>query len=58
LQNLEVTASATTLKPIRAVLDDLLSVTNAANAVLTEGLIPEGQFKVQATLAAPEPTVS
>jgi valyl-tRNA synthetase len=58
LQNLEVTASATTLKPIRAVLDDLLSVTNAANAVLTEGLIPEGQFKVQATLAAPESTVS
>jgi hypothetical protein len=57
LQNLEVTGSTKTLSRIRAVLGDLLSVTNAPNAILTEGAIPEGQFKVQATLTKPEATV-
>jgi hypothetical protein len=58
LRNLEITGSAKTLSGLRSVLDDLLSVTNAPAAVLTEGLIPEGQFKVQATLATQEATVS
>ena len=58
LRNLEITGSAKTLSAIRSVLGDLLSVTNAPSAVLTEGPIPEGQFKVQATLATQETTVS
>jgi valyl-tRNA synthetase len=58
LRNLEITGTAKTLSGLRSVLDDLLSVTNAPAAVLTEGLIPEGQFKVQATLATQEATVS
>ena len=58
LRNLEITGSAKTLSAIRCVLGDLLSVTNAPSAVLTEGSIPEGQFKVQATLATQETTVS
>jgi valyl-tRNA synthetase len=58
LRNLEITGSAKTLSAIRSVLGDLLSVTNAPSAVLTEGRIPEGQFKVQATLAKQETTVS
>ena len=58
LRDLEITGSAKTLSAIRGVLGDLLSVTNAPSAVLTEGSIPEGQFKVQATLATQETTVS
>ena len=58
LRNLEITGSAKTLSGLRSVLDDLLSVTNAPAAVLTEGLIPEGQLKVQATLATQEANVS
>ena len=58
LRNLEITGAAKTLSAIRSVLGDLLSVTNAPSAVLTEGTIPEGQFKVQATLATQETTVS
>jgi valyl-tRNA synthetase len=58
LRHLEITGSAKTLSAIRSVLSDLLSVTNAPAAVLTEGPIPEGQFKVQATLATQETTVS
>ena len=58
LRNLEINGSAKVLSAIRSVLDDLLSVTNAPSAVLTEGPIPEGQFKVQATLATQETTVA
>ena len=58
LRNLEITGAAKTLSAIRSVLGDLLSVTNAPSAVLAEGPIPEGQFKVQATLATQETTVS
>jgi hypothetical protein len=58
LQDLTITGSAKTLSAIRGVLGDLLSVTNAPSAVLTEGPIPEGQFKVQASLATQETTVS
>jgi hypothetical protein len=58
LRNLEITGSAKTLSAIRFVLGDLLSVTNAPSAVLTEGSIPDGQIKVQATLAKQETTVS
>jgi valyl-tRNA synthetase len=58
LRDLEITGSAKTLSAIRGVLGDLLSVTNAPSAVLTEGSIPEGQFKVRATLATQETTVS
>ena len=58
LRDLEITGSAKTLSAIRSVLGDLLSVTNAPSAVLTEEPIPEGQFKVQATLATQETTVS
>jgi valyl-tRNA synthetase len=58
LRNLEITGAAKTLSAIRSVLGDLLSVTNAPSAVLTEGPIPEGQLKVQATLATQETTVS
>jgi valyl-tRNA synthetase len=58
LRNLTITGSAKTLSAIRSVLGDLLSVTNAPSAVLTEGSISEGQFKVQATLATQETTVS
>ena len=58
LRNLEITGAAKTLSAIRSVLGDLLSVTNATSAVLTEEPIPDGQFKVQATLAKQETTVS
>jgi valyl-tRNA synthetase len=58
LQNLEITGTAKTLSAIRSVLGDLLSVANAPSAVLTEGPIPEGEFKVQASLATQETTVS
>jgi valyl-tRNA synthetase len=51
LQNLEITGSAKTLSVLRSVLGDLLSVTNAPSAVLTEGPIPQGQFKVEATVS-------
>jgi valyl-tRNA synthetase len=57
LRELEITGSAKTLSALRCVLGDLLSVTNAPSAVLTERPIPAGQFKVQATLATQEPTV-
>src|SRR4029077_5849858 len=56
LRDLEITGSAKTLSAIRSVLGDLLSVTNARSAVMTEEPIPEGQFKVQATLAKQETT--
>ena len=56
LRDLEITGSAKTLSAIRSVLGDLLSVTNAPSAVMTEEPIPEGQFKVQATLAKQETT--
>jgi hypothetical protein len=58
LRDLEIIGSAKTLSAIRSVLGDLLSVTNAASAMLTEGTIPEGQFKVQAALAKQETTGS
>jgi valyl-tRNA synthetase len=58
LRDLKITGAAKTLIAVRSVLGDLLSVTNASNAILTEGPIPEGQFKVQATLATQETTVS
>jgi hypothetical protein len=57
LRELKITGSAKTLNAIRSVLGDLLSVTNASSAVLTEELIPEGQFKVNAALATQETTV-
>jgi valyl-tRNA synthetase len=56
LRDLEITGSAKTLSAVRSVLGDLLSVTNAPSAVMTEAPIPEGQFKVQATLAKQETT--
>jgi valyl-tRNA synthetase len=58
LRNLEITGAAKTLSAIRSVLGDLLSVTNATSAVLTEGPIPKRQFKLQTTLAKQETTVS
>ena len=58
LRSLEITGSAKALSALRLVLSDLLSVTNAPTAVLNEGSIPEGQFKVQATLATQTTTVS
>jgi len=52
LRNLEITSSAKILSALRSVLDDLLSVTNAPSAVLKEGAVPDGQFRVQATVGA------
>jgi hypothetical protein len=51
LRDLTITASPDALNALRSVLDDLLSVTNAARAVLKEGMVEQGQFNVQATLA-------
>ena len=56
LRNLEINGSAKTLSAIRSVLDDLLSVTNAPSAVMTEGPTRKDKFKVQATLAKQETT--
>jgi valyl-tRNA synthetase len=58
LRDLEITGTAKTLSALRSVLGDLLSVTNAPAAVLTEGPIPQGQFKVQATLATQDASAS
>jgi valyl-tRNA synthetase len=50
LRNLEITGSAKTLRALRCVLGDLLSVTNASAAVLREEAVAEGQLQVQATV--------
>jgi valyl-tRNA synthetase len=50
VQRLEITGSTSALSAVRCVLGDLLSVTNASVAVLTERIGEGGRFTVQATL--------
>ncbi len=52
LRNLEITGASKTLRAIRCVLSDLLSVTNAPTAVLKEEAVAEGQVRVHATLGS------
>jgi valyl-tRNA synthetase len=52
LRDLEITGSAKTLSAIRSVLGDLLSVTNARNALFNVENMADGQIKVHANLAS------
>jgi hypothetical protein len=50
LKHFEITGAPDALAAVRSALGDLLSVTNAATARLSEGVIEGGRFKVEATL--------